>query len=213
MRSKVDLYERIRTDRDRHPDWGLRRLSREHHCHRRDVRQALLSATPPPRATRGFRRPVVDRWKPVIHGYLEQDKTAPREQRHTAHRIWVRLTEEHGAAVAERTVREYVAARRREQRLRTEAMVPQHHEPGQEAQMDFGEAAVDFPWGRETVDFFTMRASVSGNPFHWPVRSLGQQAFLEGHVEAFEFIGPADDAPALATRSCSRGAPCAGSCG
>lgn len=188
MRSKVELYERIRMDRDRHPDWGHRRLSREHRCHRRDVRQALLSATPPPRKTREFRRPVLDRWKPVIDGYLEQDKTAPRKQRHTAHRIWVRLTEEHGAEVAERTVREYVATRRREQRLRIELMVPQHHEPGDEAQMDFGEAAVDFPWGRETVNFFTMRASASGMPFHWPVRGLVQQAFLEGHVEAFAFF-------------------------
>jgi transposase len=189
VRNKVDLYERIRRDHDQHPDWSVRRLSREHGCHRRDVRQALLSATPSPRKVREFARPVLNQWKPVIDGYLDQDRTAPRKQRHTAHRIWVRLTEEHRATVSERTVREYVARRRREVGLRTEVTVPQHHEPGQRADVDFGEAAVDFPWGREKVDIFTMRAGASGMPFHWPVRALVQQAFLEAHVEAFDFFG------------------------
>ena len=181
----MELYERIRRDRDRHPDWGVRRLSREHHCHRRDIRQALTSAVPARRRERAFDRPVMDQWAAVVDGYLKVDETAPRKQRHTAHRIWVRLTEEQRAVVSERTVREYVARRKRECRQRTEVMVPQHHEPGQVAEMDFGEADVDFPWGRERVNFFTMRACASGKPFHWPVRALNQQAFLEGHTEAF----------------------------
>ena len=31
----------------------------------------------------------------VIGGILEQDRQGPRKQRHTAHRIWTRLGEEH----------------------------------------------------------------------------------------------------------------------
>ena len=37
------------------------------------------------------------------------DLAAPRKQRHTARRVWQRLLDEHGAVVAESTVRAYVA--------------------------------------------------------------------------------------------------------
>ena len=42
---------------------------------------------------------------------LEADRQAPRKQRHTAHRIWTRLREEHPEhPIGEPTVRRYVAA-------------------------------------------------------------------------------------------------------
>ena len=44
---------------------------------------------------------------------LMADRDAPRKQRHTAKRIWQRLVDEHGADVAESTVRQYVRARKR----------------------------------------------------------------------------------------------------
>ena len=54
-------------------------------------------------------------WKPVIDGWLAEDKEAPRKQRHTARRVWQRLVEEHDAEVGESTVRRYVAEVRRGQ--------------------------------------------------------------------------------------------------
>lgn len=188
MRNKVDLYERIRRDHDRH-GWGTRRLAREHGCHRRDIRHALANAVPPLRKPYQTPQPVLGPWKAVIDAILEQDRTVPRKQRHTARRILARLTAEHGATISERTVSEYVRKRKRETVHVASVMVPQHHEPGQEAEVDFSEALVDFPWGREKVDFFQMRACCSGKPFHFPVRRLTQQIFLEAHVEAFESFG------------------------
>ena len=36
--------------------------------------------------------------KEIIDRILEEDREAPRKQRHTAHRIWTRLREEHAGA-------------------------------------------------------------------------------------------------------------------
>jgi hypothetical protein len=38
--------------------------------------------------------PVLGLWKPIIDGWLEADKDAPRKRRHTAHRVFERLAEE-----------------------------------------------------------------------------------------------------------------------
>lgn len=86
---------------------------------------------------------MMDRWAPIIDGWLESDRMAPRKQRHTARRVWESLVDEHGAQVAERTVRGYVAAARRRLGVdRVEVMVPQQHPLGAEAEVDFGEITV-----------------------------------------------------------------------
>jgi hypothetical protein len=40
------------------------------------------------------------------------DQTAPRKQRHTAHRVWRRLVDERGADISERQVDRWVRERR-----------------------------------------------------------------------------------------------------
>jgi transposase len=182
---KVELYERIRRDHVEQ-GWGIRRLSKEHRCHRREVRQALSSAVPPEGAELSRGRPVLGPWIPTIDAMLAEDQKAPRKQKHTAHRIYVRLVNECGARIGEPTVRAWVRERRRELYGTVEAMVPQVHDPGEEAEVDLSEADVDFDWGRETVTFFQMRGCHSGAVFHGPLRAETQQAFLEAHAEAFE---------------------------
>jgi len=183
----VELYERIRRDHAEH-GWGIRRLSREHQVHRRDVRAALKSASPPPRRQPERERPALGPWMGWIDAVLEADKKAPRKQRHTARRIWRRLREEQGAQVSEITVSRYVRVRRRQMGDLKEFFVPQAHDYGAEAEVDLGESEIDFPDGRRTVSFFEMRACASGAVFRWPLRQETQQAFLEAHVRAFEFF-------------------------
>jgi ribosome-binding protein aMBF1 (putative translation factor) len=48
MGSRVELFERIRRDRERE-GLSIRELARRHGVHRRAVRQALASPLPPPR--------------------------------------------------------------------------------------------------------------------------------------------------------------------
>jgi transposase len=190
MGSRVELFEQIRRDRERE-GLSIRALARRHGVHRRTVRQALASPLPPPRKRpEGRAAPKLASYRPLIDEWLRADREAPRKQRHTAKRIWQRLLEEQGADVAERTVREYVHRRRRELGYPVEEVfVPQVHEPGAEAEVDWGEAIVEIAGQRRKVDLFLMRACYSGAAFVIAFERETQQAFLEAHVEAFHFFG------------------------
>ncbi len=104
----------------------------------RDTVAKMCATSAPP----GYRRkttptkPKLDPFVPIIDGILKADREAPRQQRHTAKRIFERLRDEHGFAGGITIVTDAV----REARQRTaEKFVPLHHPPGH-AQVDFGEA-------------------------------------------------------------------------
>jgi len=189
MGSRVELFERIRRERERE-GLSIRALAERHGVHRRTVRQALAAALPPPRK-RPERRPApkLGPYRALIDEWLRADREAPRKQRHTARRVWQRLVDEHGVEVSERQVRRYVRARRRELGEPVdEVFVPQVHEPGQEAEVDWGEAVVEIAGQRRKVCLFLMRACYSGAAFVIAFERGRQQAFLEAHVEAFRFF-------------------------
>jgi len=164
-RSKVSLYEQIRKAHERE-GLSVRALGRRFGVHRRDVRQALASAVPPARKAPAARAaPKLDLWKPMIEAWLEQDRDAPRKQRHTGRRVWQRLLEEHGADLGESTVRRYVTeVRARQEFPLVEVAVPQHHPLGAEAEVDFGTASVYLAGLLVEVQLFIMRLSASGRP-------------------------------------------------
>ena len=92
------------------------------------MRQAIESAVPPSRKTpEGRPAPALGPFRAIVDEWLLADRDAPRKQRHTAKRIWQRLVAEHGAQVAETTVRDYVRRRRRELGEPGQAFVPQVH--------------------------------------------------------------------------------------
>ena len=185
----MELFEAIRRDH-RREELSIRQLAGRHRVHRRTVRQALASAVPPPRKARVFGAPVLDPVKPLIDAMLRQDLDAPKKQRHTARRVWQRLVAEHGAAVAEVTVSRYVARRKAELGLdRAEVTVPQSHLPGAEAEVDFGEFHAAIGGVLLKLHMFVMRLSHSGRAFHVAFATQAQEAFLEGHVLAFEYFG------------------------
>lgn len=187
----MELFETIRRDRRADPAVSVRELAVRHGVHRRTVRQALASALPPPRKEYPPRaRPAIDPWREVIDGWLIGDQDVPRKQRHTARRVWQRLVAEHGARVAEVTVSRYVAARRVEIGLvDREVFVPQVHAPGAEAEVDFGEFETGLAGSPVKVWMFVMRLSHSGRAFHVAYGTQAQEAFLQGHVEAFNHFG------------------------
>jgi transposase len=189
MGSRVELFEQIRRDHDRE-GFSIRELARRHGVHRRTVRQALGSAVPPARKRpEGRPAPALGAYRELIDSWLEADRTAPRKQRHTARRVWERLRDEHGAEVSERQVRRYVRERRRVLGIAVdEVRVPLCHEPGVEAEVDWGEASVVIAGVLTTVYLFLMRACFSGACFVAAFGRENQQAFLEGHVAAFAFF-------------------------
>lgn len=193
MGSRVELFEQIRRDR-RREGLSIRALAQRHRVHRRTVRQALDSAVPPERRTPVRAAPRLEVFKPAIDAMLRADLDAPRKQRHTAKRVLARLVDEHDAGeLSYSTVRDYVARRRRqiaeEAGRAAEGFVPQTHEPGAEAEVDFADLWVDLDGVRTKVALFTLRLSYSGKAVHRAFPTQGQEAFLEGHGHAFESLG------------------------
>jgi len=72
----VELFEAIRRDA-RREELSVRALADRHGVHRRTVRAALASATPPPRKPRRSPAPKLDPAKPFIDAMLREDLTDP----------------------------------------------------------------------------------------------------------------------------------------
>jgi transposase len=122
---------------------------------------------------------------PMIEAILEADRTAPVKQRHTAKRIFERLRDEHGFTGGYTVVKDHV----RIERLRgRETFVPLAHPPGH-AQVDFGEAVGVIGGERQKIHFFCMDLPHSDACFVKAYPAETTEAFLDGHVSAFEFFG------------------------
>ena len=152
-----------------------------------DTLQKILGHPEPPgyRRTAPRPRPKLDPFPGVIHQILEDDKKAPKKQRHTARRIFERLRDEHGYQGGLSIVKEAVAAWRARS---AEVFVPLAHPPG-EAQVDFGEAEVTLDGRPTKVALFVMTLPYSDAIFVRAFPRECTEAFLEGHVRAFAFFG------------------------
>jgi transposase len=186
----VELYEQIRREFE-HGAGTVRGVSRKVGVHRREVRRALVSAVPAERKVPERERPKLSVAIPFIDEILESDRKAPRKQRHTAHRIWMRLRRElPSAEVAESTVRGYVRQRKIAMGLAGhEVFVPQSYQLGGEAQVDWYESWAEFDGESRKTYEFCMRSMASGGAFHRAYPHATQQAFLEAHELAFAHFG------------------------
>ena len=112
-KAKVELFEQLRQEHE----FGVGTISgvaAKFGVHRRMVRQAIAGALPPAHRYPTRIKPKLDRVAAFIDQVLDEDRRAPRKQRHTARRIYRRiLTEFPDAGLAESTVRNHVRARKR----------------------------------------------------------------------------------------------------
>jgi transposase len=163
-----------------------RAACREYKIHWKALQKILDNPEPPGyRRTKPKRPSILEPFLPVVHQILEDDRKAPKKQRHTAKRIFDRLRAEHGYPGGLTMVKGAVRARR----LTTaEVFVPLAHRPG-EAQADFGHAEVVLDGRPTKVAVFVMTMPYSDAIFACTFPRECTEAFLEGHVRAFAFFG------------------------
>jgi transposase len=181
---KVELYGRVRRAvlvESR----SQRAVAREFGIARKTIQKMLRYSVPPGyRRQQAVNRPKLGPWLGVIDAILEEDKTQPAKQRHTAKRIFERLKAEHGFSGGYTIVKDYVHTAELRSR---EMFVPLTHAPG-EAQADFGEALVVVDGVEQKAHFLAMDLPHSDDGFVVAFPAETTEAFLEGHVRAFAYF-------------------------
>lgn len=166
-----------------------RQIARELGIHRDTVTRLLerqAGERPSYRLPHAKTRPVTGMVLGVIEAWLKADEEAPRKQRHTAQRIYRRLQEEYGFQGSERRIREIVAKLRQKPK---ESFLPLGFQPGEMAQVDWAEVTVDLAGVRTKVQLFCLVLNYSGALYCQAFERANQEAFFEGHTQAFAFLG------------------------
>ena len=165
---------------------SVRRIAREMGLHRLTVQKYLQQSEPQRGESVARSQPVMGVVGSRIEALLEE--WAPRlggKHRLTSPRVHRQLREE-GFTVGERTVRQFLAEKRRQA---AEVYIPLVHRPGDEAQVDFFEVTVDEGGRRRKAWKFLMRLMYSGRDFIHLYDRCDRPCFLDGHVRAFLFMG------------------------
>jgi transposase len=155
---------------------------------RRTVNKALAEPESAPYTLRVAREaPVLGPYRAQIDALQEESKRMPRKQRYTARKIYEMIYAV-GYRGSESSVHMYIWRRHRE-RHRPEVFLPLGYDPGQDAQVDWGEAVVEMNAARETVQFIEVRMSYSRKVFVRAYPGQKQEAFFEGQIAAFQSFG------------------------
>lgn len=163
-----------------------REACRVYELHWATLKKILAHEEPPGyRRSRAVPRPTIAPVLPIIRQILDDDTTAPKKQRHTAHRIWQRLRDEYGFTGGYTVVKDAV----RSLKVGTkEVFLPLSHPPG-EAQVDFGFAEVVIGGVPTQVAVFVMSLPYADAVYCQAFPRECTEVFLEGHVRAFAFFG------------------------
>lgn len=184
---KVDKIEKIR--RAYYVDGkSMRQIEREYHHAYKTIKKALASAEPGNYTLKEPREaPVLGPYKERIEELLAENELLPRKQRRTGHQIYLVIRGE-GYPGSESSVLHYLWELRKAKRT-VKVYLPLEFEPGQDAQVDWGEAEVIIAGEPVTVQLFLMRLSYSRKLFVMAFPSQKQESFLAGHVAAFHYFG------------------------
>ena len=184
MYKEMDWWTKIRLEL-RHDETSKREVMRREGIHW-DTLKKIETHSEPPGYRMGLPRP-----KPKLGPYLEtiaqiiqDDKSVPKKQRHTATRIYHRIKEA-GYQGKYTQVKEAV---REIKRVSREVFMPLIHRPG-EAQVDFGYALAKVSGELKKVALFIMALPYSDAFFVTAFEKECTESYWEGHVRAFEYFG------------------------
>src|SRR5690348_16816328 len=166
---------------------SIRQIARELQCSRKTVDKAILSPEPaaytrkiPPTA------PVLGEFKSRLEALWAENSRLPKKQRYTGKKIF-QILKRDGYSGSEARVQTYLVELRKRDKI-PKTFLPLEFDPGQDAQVDWGEALVDLAAERVKVHLFVMRLNFSRRSFVKAYPRQRQEAFFEAHVEAFHFF-------------------------
>jgi len=167
---------------------SIRAIHRRLHIDRKTIRKAIVEPVPKPYQLKQPRSaPVLGPYHECIIELLDESEKLPRKQRYTARKIFQIIRKE-GYRGCEGGVHNYIC-RQRKKRKRKEAYLPLEFDPGQDAQIDWGEATVRMAGEEIQVQFLCMRLNYSKARFVMAFPFQKQEAFFEGHIQGFHFFG------------------------
>lgn len=147
---------------------------------------------PAPKSSMGGRVcPKLDPFKAIIDEWLQEDKKAPRKQRHTALRVYNRLQEQYKETFhcSYRTVATYYAVKHKELFSGAkDGFLPLVHRPG-EAQVDFGTAEFYENGKKCTGKYLEVSFPHSNKGYLQLFPGENMECLLEGLDAIFRHIG------------------------
>ena len=165
-----------------------RAVAREMGYSRNTVAKMLTDSQPPQYQLIGERlQPVLGPYKAIIDAWVTEDKKKIKKKRRTAKRMYTILKKEYGYQGAESTLRRYVGQARR--KARHKVYLPLAYEPGEVAQVDFGEAEVVVAGTVVTAQLFLLWLGYSSSTFLKAYPGQPQEVFFDGHAASFSFFG------------------------
>lgn len=130
--------------------------------------------------------PETQRVLPIIDQWLEDDLKNWKKQNHTAIKIFKRLQDEYDFKGSASNIRKIVAKRRQQIQ---ECFIPLDYQLGHQFQFDWGEADIILQGRKQRIYLFCVQLSASRMRFVRAYIHEKQEAFLDGFVHAFEFLG------------------------
>jgi len=145
----------------------------------------------PPKLQLQSEFPKLNSFKKVIDEWLTEDKKAKRKQRHTAQRVFDRLTKIYGQEFdcSYRTVAGYVAIKKKEIfGVKQVGCLPLEHIPG-EAQVDFGDSDYYENGKLYSGKYLNLSFPYSNKGYFQQFKGENQECLFEGLVSIFDHIG------------------------
>lgn len=180
-------YERIR--RAYHVERkSINRIAQEEGHSRQTITKIVRLISPKPyQLTHPRPAPVFGPYQQRVEELLHQNVHMPSKQRYTGHKIFEILQAE-GYHGSESRVRQYITAYKHA-RKKPQVFLPLEYDPGESAQVDWGEAVAVIASRRQKIQFFLMRLSYSRRAFAMAFPSQAQECFLHAHICAFKHFG------------------------
>ncbi len=165
-----------------------RQIAREYSHSRKTVDKAVDNRPPQPyRLTQPKPSPVFGAYRERADALLAENTHLPHKQQYTGHKIY-ELLQAQGYQGSEARVRLHVTQWNKNHTAPA-LFLPLEFEPGQDAQVDWGEAIAIIGGVKQTVQVFVMWLSYSRRRFVMAFPSQKQESFFFGHVCAFEHFG------------------------